>query len=69
MTPLGYSESIIFCHSDNAPSQNLGLLVRQNAGTDRFPGVPTGDNGPVLREEENQLLLCVNLEPVSLSHS
>ena len=29
MTPLGYSESITFCHSDNAPSQNLGLLVRK----------------------------------------
>jgi len=25
MTPLGYSESITFCHSDNAPSQNLDL--------------------------------------------
>jgi len=33
MTPLGYSESITFCHSDNGPSQNLDLLVRQIVGT------------------------------------
>ncbi|CCU85102.1 conserved hypothetical protein [Mesotoga infera] len=27
MTPLGYSESITFCHSDNAPSQNLDAIA------------------------------------------
>ena len=35
MTPLGYSESITFCHSDNVPSQNLDLLLRQIVGTVR----------------------------------
>jgi len=40
MTHLGYSESITLCHSDNAPSQNLDLLVRETVGDRQFVGEP-----------------------------